>query len=217
MWQKILLVIGIMLEAGILTGLVARRRVRAAVLLPVWLVAHMGVSAALLVRPSLMTWAFWNAKHAAFFVLDGLLILEVAARMGTNLAGVRRWLTLGIAASGVFITWSLHVTSGHPFTTWVLPVLAAGVAALCLWTFVTAIVMLLPLDPLHRVLLVGLVVVSMLYAVTWAGVRDDTSVAAHVNVYAFVVLLAALLQVAWRPVGAHGPELPRRFLWPWHA
>lgn len=217
MWNNVVLLVGILLEVGVLAGLITRRRVRAAVLLPFWLLAHIGLAAALLWQPTLMTWEFWNKTQYALIVLDALLALEVGARVSTNLPGMRRQLTLGLALSAVIVLVLLHAMPGRPFATSVLPAMAAGVGMFCLWTFTSSMGMAVPLDPLHRMLLLGLLVVSMLFTATWAEVRDDPTVAGHINIFVFLAFLAALLRVVWRRNEQQFPELARRLLWPWHA
>jgi hypothetical protein len=206
------------LEVLALVGLVVRGHVRAAVLLPVWLLAHIAIRLALALHPELNTWDFWNAKELATLALTLLLGLEIGARMSMHLPGLRRALTRDLVLLGLAVGALSRAELSGPVTTRLLPALGIVTALLFATLLAEAYLFYVPLARLHRVLLLGVPLTSMLYGVTWRRAADDTTVAAYANAVAFGLFMLVLCRAAWRrePVADVPRELVYLF-WPWRA
>lgn len=211
---------GPVLEVGILAGLVTRGRVHRLRSLPVLLVGLLGSGAAVALWPSLRTWTFWTAKEALHALLFLAVGLETSARIFGHLPGAalvaRAWLVVVTVVTMAVIALPPY---GHPALT-LIPKLLGGTAWLYLGLLATRLFFRMPLDPLHRAVLLSVGPYMMLYAYTWGRVDSGFGVAQTglLNALAFVAVLVVLLVASWRderpPTGA--PETVR-FLWSWSS
>jgi hypothetical protein len=207
---------GVLFEALTLVGLCVNRRLRRAWTLPPWLLSLIGSAAVVGVCPACNTWDFWLVKEFVHAALALLLGVELAARISQNLPrarqAARRWIVFVLVMMVVLV-----VTAPEgPLTVNVLPRLLASIAWLYTGLVVVTIRFVLPLDPLHRAVLLGLSPYMMLYAATWGHAAADTSVPNLVNPAMFILALVVLLRAAW--LREKTPAAPRevvRFLWPW--
>lgn len=210
--------LGPALEVGVLAGLVARGRVRRLWSLPLLLVGLLLSGLLVAVWPTLRTWRFWTAKETAHALLFFVLGLEIVVRVFSRLpfAALATRASIGVLAL-VTIVLLLLPPHGHPALT-LVPRLLASAAWLYLGVLAIRLLFIVPLDPLHKTVLVAVGPYMMFYAYTWGRV-DSREAVAHVgylNAMAFTLVLGALLWAAWRdePAPEAAPETVR-FLWPW--
>lgn len=209
---------GPVLELAVLAGLIVRRRVRRAWLLPAFLTAVLATNSAVALVPTLATWDFWLIKEAAHALLLLGLGLEVSARMLKPLPGAALLATLlglgVVAATGVV----LHDAPRQYLLFELIPRVLAGTAGLYIVVFLVQAVFIVPVDPLHKAILLGLSPYMLVYAITWGRVGSlaagDTADLVNRLMAAFALLM--LLEAAWKHEGA--PPAPARLvrrLWPW--
>lgn len=216
--RTLLLWLGPVLELGVLAGLIARRRVRRVQSLPILLLSLLATAVVIGLWPSVNTWRFWTIKatvHALLFLAVGFEIAaRVFARVPRAAAAARRSIAVVVVLTVAFLVAPPH---GHPALT-LVPRLLAGGAWLYLGVLVLRVLFVMPLDPLHRAVLVGFGPYMMFYALTWGRVnsRAGAEWAGVFNAAVFVVALMVLLVAAWRreakPLAS--PETVR-LLWPW--
>ena len=214
----LLLWLGPVLEIGVLVGLVRRGRLGRAWILPVFLLAVLGADVIVAISPSQNTWRFWLLNEALHAVLLLALVIEVAWRMMRHLPGPALALSLLL----LVLTWAtglvLREAPREHVLFEVIPRLLASTAGLYIGTFLVQACFRIPVDPLHRAVLLGLSPWMLIYAITWGRVTSvrALAVADTVNPLMFVFTLVVLLEAAWRCEGE--PPVPRRvwrFLWPW--
>jgi hypothetical protein len=217
-WRTILLWAGPVLEVAILGGLIVRRRVRRAYLLPVFLVALMLPNALIGIEPAINTWRFWSAKEALHALLAFALGLELAWRIFGHLPGAahaaKRWILL-VAVLSIALVFA--APAAHPALS-IVPRLLVGTAWLYTGIALTMLRFMLPIDPLHKAILLGFAPYMMLYAATWGRVKGPATLAVAnvVNPLMFVGVMVALLLAAWRDEPAPpAPPALVRFVWPW--
>jgi hypothetical protein len=217
-WRSVLLWTGPVLEAGVLAGLIVRRRLRRAWLLPVLLVALMLSAAAVGLVPWAKSWPFWFAKELGHALLFLALGIEIAMRTFASLPGARRTLFPWLAAVVVMaVVLALTLPLGARALAGV-PRLLAAVAFLYGGVYGILRLHVVPVDPLHKAVLLGFAPYLLFNAVSWGQVRSrwEHALANVANPALFVLVLLVLLVAAWReetPPRAR-PSLVRR-LWPW--
>lgn len=206
------------LECGVLLGLVCRRRLSRAWLLPVFLLAVLTADVIIALAPAINTWRFWlriELLHAALLLA---LVIEVAVRMARDMPGPALALSLLLlvvmAATGSL--W--REAPGQHVLFEFIPRLLTGTAGLYIGAFLVQAFFRVPVDPLHKAVLLGLSPWMLVYAATWGRVAraDAVAVAGVVNAVMFAFALLVLLEAAWRR--EDGPGVPRgllRFVWPW--
>jgi hypothetical protein len=216
--RMLLLWSGPVLEAAVLAGLIVRRRLHYAYLLPVFLLAALVPGLAVALAPSVFTWHVWllqEALHAALLLGLGV---EVSVRMMARLRGP--------AATMVFLGLVLAAATGSVLRAApqryvlfeVVPRVLAGTAGLYVGAFLVQWFFAVPVDRLHQAILLGLSPYMLVYAITWGRVTSAAGVAVAdvVNPLMFLFALLVLLQAAWQT--EDNPSAPHwllSFLWPW--
>jgi hypothetical protein len=205
--------LGPVLELGILLGLIVRRRLGRAVVLPFLLVALIASATIVGLCPACNTWDFWLLKefvHAALFLLLGLELAHRAFAAGPARRAARRWTGVVLVVSGVL----LWTAPRGLLIVEILPRLMGSLA----WLYLgLAIVMLrhnVRIDRLHDAILSGFAPYLMVYAATWSQASENTRLANIVNPLVFTAVLCTLLHAAW--VDARPLDVPwlRRHLRP---
>ncbi len=207
----------VLLEVATLVALVYRRRLRRLVTLPLLLALVATFTIAPRLWPASNTWDVWLARefiHAAILLLMGL---ELALRLSLRLPDARREARQWIAPILVGCVILLALTRSAPPTVGLLPLLMLAIAWIYVGLTLVARHHLIPVEPLHKVVLHGFTVYLVIYALGWSLTGDDTRIVARVNAIAFNLLMLALLWAAWRqddtPPGI--PERTLLYFWPW--
>lgn len=202
--------LGPVLELGVLTGLILRRRLSQAATLPLLLFALVLTDATVALYPQYNTWDFWLTKefvHAALFLLLALELSHKAFADPAAHRAARRWVTLVIALTILLIVAAPH---GRLIVE-VLPRLMGALAWLYLGLAVVMLRYNARIAPLHDAILTGFAPYLIIYAATWNRASESTSAANIVNPLVFFVVLIALARAAWsRPSGNDAPWLARR-------
>lgn len=192
-----LTVIGPLLEAAILVGLIRRRRLAKAVSLAPLLLALIASASTVALCPSCNTWDFWIVKELTHDALFLLLALELTTRVideGPARRAAWRWLAFVFAVTLVLV---VSAPGG-----WIIVELLPRLSVAIAWLYMGLMVVMLRygvrVEPLHDVILSGFTPYFMLYAVTWSQAAQDTTVANMVNPVMFVFVLVLLLRVAWQ-------------------
>jgi len=214
---------GPVLAGWVLAGLVARRRLHHAYLLPPFLVALI-VSAALpVVDPRGYDWTAWLIKETVHTVLAFALGFELAVRLFRHLPGaalVARGTVLaalaGTAALVASAPWRQGVVADLSVV--VLPRVIVGLAWLYFGVAMTTAFFMLPEDRLHRAVLATFPFYFMLYAVVSTGLAGDTvrGVADYGLPLLWLAVLFVVGRAAWAPDDP--PDAPPALvslLWPW--
>jgi hypothetical protein len=218
--RSLLIWLGPVLEVGILAGLIVRRRAGRLWTLPLLVVGLLVAGVLLGLRPELRTWRVWTLKEALHALLFLAVGFEIVGRMFANLPGAAR--VARLASWVVILSTAIVIVLppyGHPALTTV-PRLLAGTAWLYLAALLLRIVFLVPLDPLHKTVLIAFGPYMMLYALTWGRVGSSAEVerVGLINALAFVAVLSALLAAAWRAdEGPRAAPETVRLLWPWRS
>jgi hypothetical protein len=113
-----------------------------------------------------------------------------------------------------FIAATLVLTSARPFMTALLPLLMFALVWLYGGILYVCLRHVVPIDPLHKTVLLGFTAYMLVYALCWGFTETDTRIAGIVNAAAFNVLM--LLSAAWRsetPLGAM--QRSADHFWPW--
>ncbi len=224
---------GTALSAAGLTGLAVRGRARRCVSFTAYLasLALGSLSLSLVPAPS---WRSWLALECVQGLLTLAVVFELATRMLARLPGAaalaRR--ALGAVLALTLVGTLARIVSVVPqvvgapsaerlayeWASLVLPLFTYGAAFLFTALLAVANWYLLPLDPLHRGILVGFSVYLALFSALLISVRGVHDRALSLtNSLSFLLLLALWTWAAWRPeppVPAP-PHVVTR-LWPWH-
>jgi hypothetical protein len=217
-WRTGLLWAGPILETSVLAGLMARRRVQRAVTLPVLLVALVLSDGARGLWAGANTWAFWFAKELAHALLFLILGVEIAVRVFRPLPGVRRTLRLClVVVVAVAAVLALTLPMGARSLV-AVPRLLLAIGLFYAGVYGILIAHMIPVDPLHKTVLLGFAPYHLFNAVSWGQVQSEWE-HALVNVanpVLFVLVLLVLLAAAWRDEAAVSvrSSLVRR-LWSW--
>lgn len=190
---------GPLLEAAILAGLVARRRLTYCYTLPVLVLWWLASAARIGVQPDSNTWDFWIVKELVHALLAFALGIELSWR--ALLASTRgHYAAMGLLGANLCFAVALAATSPPgPVSVTLLPRLHAALAILYLGLLWVLVHHWLPADRLHRAVLVGLAVHGFLYWMTWSRTGTETAVANFVNPAIFAGVLATLAWAAWAP------------------
>ncbi len=166
--------------------------------------------------PAANTWEAWNAKE----LIHALLAFALGAELGWRALLVSplgqlaaaRWVLFAAGLGALFLG---SAPAGPPSVA-LVPRALAALAWLYAGLLVVMARYMLPVEPLHRNLMVGLSAYSILYFVTWSHAADDVTMAGRVSATAFALLLAAVAWAVWRPV-APPPVEPEiaHLVWPW--
>jgi hypothetical protein len=200
----------LLLQVATLLGLVVRQRVRRVVLLPVYLATVTMSEALRLARPELFSdWNLWAARELLVGLLGAGVAVEIATRVFARLPGAAarlrgvRLVILLVTLATLSMIPSLVAKGSWRFllVTEILPRLAFGTAALCIATLGTMVFHLVPLDPLHRAVLLGLALYLVLYAGTLGSAATNTwglFLTYHVTPIVYLAVLALWAHAAWR-------------------
>ena len=208
-WSRALTAAVVILICTTLAGLIARRRVASCWVFVAYLAA-VAVSDLLIALFPHRFWRqdFWIAKENVLNLLKLAVGLELLVRIfqpfPSAYAAARRAVLLVVAGLGALVWVSLaggtdytavvgrlhpHVTDG---TVW----LFVALGGYCLWYH-------LPLDSLHKAILIGLVPYLLVYSVVMRAVVslgwESGWVFNRTAPTAYLVLLAYWAYVAWRP------------------
>jgi hypothetical protein len=209
-----------------IAGLVRRKRTRRVHTLPAYLGAAAFVRMlGLLSRDVAQSWDYWALTELALRLLTAAVVVEIAARVFAQLPRARRrmWAVLVLVVLGTLLAvWRAPGVAGGPGAgTWrfvlvveVLPRLAFGAALLCVATLALMAWHRVPLDALHRAVLVGLMLFLILYAGPMASADTHALgrfVMYHVTPLAYLGVVAMWAYMAWRreaPDEQHPPAAP---------
>lgn len=219
-----------------LAGLLWRGRLRRCVAFAAYLALVGSQGLRLALTPQGTSWSAWLLLELAVRLLTLAVALELAARLFGSLPGAahsaRAAILLAVLGTLILLNVQLPVPDRPAFeradaaeiaafnhAQAILPRLAYGSAWLFVMLLGVATAFGLPLDPLHRVVVVGFAAYLLLYAVTLATmpaveVHADTVNAVHT--LSFTALLALWSHAAWRreAAPAAAPDVVER-LWPW--
>lgn len=211
--ERLVLVVGVLLRIVVMAGLWKRGRVRRVPLLLAYLAVTALTEGTRLAFPdTARDWNFWIARQVAAGALVALVVLDVSRAVFVRLPGAaarsRRALLLVVAATVLAVYLAPGIGTSQPGASWrfvlvtqVLPRLAFGTVGLCLATLFTMALHLVPLDPLHRVVLLGLSLYLTLYAGTLGAAADSEwgrFLTYHVTPLVHVAVLASWAYAAWR-------------------
>jgi hypothetical protein len=233
--DRVILHTGTLLASVVLLGLAYRRRSGRCVSFVLYL-----LSVAL---PSLLaglwpqrffTWATWTSAELAQAAFALASALEIAWRTLDGLAAAahvtRRLILIVLLVTAAF-TWMapsqpiVQITSATArehtaayVAVALLPRLTYGTAALFTALLAVLTFYLLPVDPLHKAIMVGFSLYLVLFSVLFISILSEATRATYsrVNSFAYLALLAGWAYAAWRiepPPPA--PEAVVRRLWPW--
>jgi hypothetical protein len=217
-WRAWLSWAGPVLELVVLVGLFARGRVRRAWMLPVLMFALLVSDGAALLFAWANTWLFWFAKELVHAFLFLCLGIEVTLRVFASLPGAWRklkaWVSV-VALTAIVLAATLPVgtraLTAVPRLLLAVALLYGGVYSIMLWH-------MLPVDSLHKAVLLGFAPYLLFSAVSWGRVesRWEYGLANVASPLLFVLVLLALASAAWHrdPIPDTEPGLVRR-LWPW--
>ena len=211
----------VILIGAILAGLVARRRAASCWSFVAYLAAVELSSVLVLLWPERF-WRhdFWTFKEAVHSLLKLALVLELLVRIfqpyPSAYVVARRAVIVVVAGLAVFLWFALSVGTDylallgrvyprvHEGTVW----LFIALGGYCLWYH-------LPLDSLHKAILIGLVPYLLVYSVMHRAVAavgwESGWVFNRTSPVVYVMLLAYWTHVVWRPatVGDAGTRVGR--------
>jgi hypothetical protein len=216
--------------------LALRRRVRRSCAFTAYLVLVAVQGLRLAVARDQGSWSEWLVVEMLLRLLGVAVALEIAMRIFGTLPeaarGARSSILAIIAFTVVLLLLDLPAPAHPPFlhsqpadvaafetAQRLLPRLAYGSAWLFAALFTVATTFALPLDPLHRLVVMGFGAYLLLYAVTLAtlpAIETHARTVSTVQTLAFLSLLGLWTYAAWRHEAA--PEAPRhviRRLWSW--
>lgn len=194
-------------------GLIRRGRVRRVRLFPAYLVVAAVLNALTLMGCDFTRrWDYWLGAELALTLLGAAVVAEIAARVFAHLPRARRRLwsvLLLVALATLLAVWRAPGVAGESApTSWlftmvveVLPRLAFGAAVACLATLALMARYRIPLDGVHRGVLVGLMLFLMLYAGPTASADTDAVgrfVMYHVAPVAYLAIVIMWGWMAWR-------------------
>lgn len=204
------------LQFGVLAGLTVRGRWRRLLALPILLLAVSVTAVVTLLWPERKTWEFWligEFVHAGLLLLMGL---ELALLLFLRVPEARRSARWWIVAVIVGMVAVILLVPARPLMTTLLPWLMLALVWLYGGVLYVCLEHVVPIDPLHKTVLLGFTAYMLVYALSWGFTATDTHFAGVINAVAFNVLMMALLSAAWRNEAPLG-ELRRTadHFWPW--
>lgn len=234
-WRGAINAAGAVLGGVIIAGLIHRRRARRCGSLLAYVALNLLLSVAASLGWSADSWLAWVSIQVVQRVASLAVAVEIAVRTFASLPGAAPNVRRMFLAAVVWAVALLFMDVGAPLPAptaraahverlafeaalSLLPRLAYATA----WLF-TALLLLgarymLPLDPLHRVVMLGFAPYLVLHAVSLGLLRDARYVllTSDAQALAFVGLLALWAHAAWRR--EHVPPASRTVvarLWPW--
>jgi hypothetical protein len=186
-------------------------------MLPLLLAVVAGSTVLPLLRPEFQTWRFWNWRECAHAALLFLMGLELAIRLLFRAPQAQRVARLGIAGILLLVVLTVAASRSEPWMTGLVPRLGFALVWLYAGLLVMARVYIVPVDPLHSVVLRGFSTYLLTYSVTWSFTRHTAQLTGIVNAVAFDLLMLALAYAAWRrnDLPADLPERTIEHFWPW--
>ena len=233
-WQTLLGAVGIGCGTTALVGLLVRRRARRCYFFVAYLVLISANGLRLAIDPGAHTWTYWLVTETTARVLSIAVAVEIALRMFASLPRAKRAaqrVILAVLFATVAVLWlspippmstrgaeNLAEVAAFEAALGLLPRAAYGTAWLFTALLIVAIRYSLPLDRVHRTILVGFSAYLMVYAVAIGSLRTPVQriVVNAVDPLLFAVVLASWAYVAWAPEPP--PPAPQRVvarLWPW--
>jgi hypothetical protein len=213
MWLVSVRVAIVAVQLVVLAGLVWRRRTRAVRLLPLYLTVTAIAHLLRVVSPdAARSWDYWALKELLLRLLTAGVVVEIAIRVFAHLPEARRlaWGALVLVGIGTLLAvWRAPGLAGGPVAgSWrsvvvleVLPRLAVGSILLCAATLGAMALYRVPIDALHRVVLIGLALFLLVYAGPM-GSADIHTIGRFVVYYvtppAYLVMLVVWAVVAWK-------------------
>jgi hypothetical protein len=213
-----------------LAGLCRRGRLARLRLLPVYLAVTILAQALAFAMPDVFkVWRVWAFRELAWFALSLAIVAEVAWRAFVNLPEQRRQARMLLLVSLLIPLGMVALTPWNEgrlaSSTWlyvvvveILPRLTYGAGFVCLALVWAMAKHLIPRDPLHASVVLGLASYLFVYSVSFGLQTQGGSL---VLVYAvtpasYTVMLALWAWVAWRhePI-PDAPERVRHLLQPW--
>jgi len=207
--ETIVVCVGLLLLAACLTGLIVRGRHRLCVSFTLYLAAVLLSDALVLLSPGrFRSWDFWVLKESIHNLLKFAIALELTVRTFRSFPGARKTVT-GLVLGVLVLTW---------FSVGPRPRLAAGttedlalnlqpyVLAGTVWLFIAISGLILwyrlPVNALHKALLLGFVPYLLIFTVAINLRRsygaEAGALASYVKNVAYQVLLAYWVYAAWR-------------------
>lgn len=226
---------GTLLACAVLAGLVWRGRLGRCVSFALYLLSVAVPSLLAGLWPQrFFTWATWTTGELAQAAFALASALEIAWRTLGSLAAAahmaRRLILVVLLITAAF-TWmapwqpivqidnspAREHTAAYMAVA-LLPRLTYGTAALFTGLLAVLTFYLLPVDPLHRAIMVGFSLYLVLFSVLFISILSESTRATYtrVNSFAYLALLAGWAYAAWRIEPAPpAPEAVVRRLWPW--
>jgi hypothetical protein len=212
LYQRVVAVVAVILICGVLAGLFVRRRAGSCWSFVAYLIA-VAVSDVLIVAWPHRFWRqdFWMFKESVHNLLKLATALELMVRVfqpfPTAYVAARRGMFLAVAGLGVLIWSALREGTGYiamvgrlnphvyDVTVWIL----VGLGGYCLWYH-------LPLDSLHKAILIGWVPYLLVYSVMQRSLAafgwERGYLFNRTSPIAYLLLLSFWAYVAWKPAGA---------------
>ena len=216
--------LGELLLAVILVGLLVRRRAGRCYSFTVYVTAVLACEVLITTWPAVFhIWKFWVFKEILFIVLKFAIALELAARTFRAFPGARstaRGVTLLVVLISLAAVLSLPPATNPDFpelARQVVPRILNG--TIWLFTALAAVILWyrLPVDLFHKAILVGFVpyllvfTVALNLLVVFEGRERWPEMASYLQSVAYVLLLGYWGHAAWRPLEGRvrAPEAPR--------
>jgi hypothetical protein len=209
---------------AILLGLVARRRYRACFAFTAYIASVLVLELLVAGWPArFFTWRFWVAKEAIQAVLKLAIVLEIAGRVfwpfpgARGLAGAMMVLLIVATATGL---WAGEAGDAEAVARVLVPRILYGTACAFAVLLVLVLWFHIPLDPLHKAILLGFVPYLLVFTVAIQLLEtfgwDVRRQASYVNNVGFFTLLGYWSTVVWarRNVPRVAPEV-LALLQPW--
>lgn len=222
-----------LLLLGTLVGLYRRQRMRRLWLLPIHLITMVvAISLELSLPEVFWVWRVWAARELALHALSLGIVAEVAWRAFANLPIGRRRARLVLALALLIPLGLVVATPWHSpalaSATWlyvlvaeVLPRLTYGAGFVCMALVWAMARNLVPPEPMHASVLLGLGSYLFVYSVSLGmqGQQGAPSVLVYiVTPLAYTLLLGFWVWIAWRDeLEPEAPAEVRRKLQPWRS
>jgi hypothetical protein len=223
--ERIVVCVGLLLEAACLTGLFVRRRQGLCVSFTLYLAAVLLSDALVLAwTQHFKTWDFWVLKESVHNLLKFGIALELTVRTFRSFPAARKT-AAGLVLGVLVLTW-LSVGPPKPpppeaaRTKELALSLQPYVLAGTLWLFIAISALILwyrlPVTPLHKALLLGFVPYLLVFTAAINLLRsfpDVRALAGYLKNVAYQILLAYWAYVAWsrwpgRPSARRGAASP---------
>ncbi len=224
-WQSLVNVAVSVAAVATVVGLLVRRRARRAWAFVVYLALTAAWGLAVALVPGLVTWRAWLTKELLLGLLKLLVAVEIAVRVFAGAPESRRVARVAVLsiltmtgfvlvldlpqpARPQFVEASPAEVAAFETALTLLPRLAYGSAWLLGALFMTAI--FLPLDPLHRVIVIGLGAYLCAYAVLLGLLPPEqphARLVSDVLSWSYFFVLCVWGYAAWRRESAHDAPL----------